>query len=211
VSSSVVAINITPPAISPTKEEVKEERDMLHTIATDFERKLESSNKKIETLASKSKSLANSLKTEKLKSRSTMEQLLLLTTTQTEELIASFHDRFTQLKTEHDSAVRKLHRISDSERIDNQKCTECLLRSHDKQMKQLNGDYTVALAEMEEAHNKKIVSFLCVILWLVDSNSHHCCYGNAGTGTAEEGCMHQEFAFKTGRFAHEGLCIARFP
>jgi hypothetical protein len=98
VSSSVVAINITPPAISPTKEEVKEERDMLHTIATDFERKLESSNKKIETLASKSKSLANSLKTEKLKSRSTMEQLLLLTTTQTEELIASFHDRFTQLK-----------------------------------------------------------------------------------------------------------------
>jgi len=183
---------------------------MLHTIATDLERKLESSNKKIETLASKSKSLANSLKTEKLKSRSTMEQLLLLTTTQTEELISSFHDRITQLKTEHDSAVRKLHRISASERIDNHKSIERLLRSHDKQMKQLNGDYTVALAEMEEAHNKKIVSFMCVMLWLVDSNSHHCCYGNAGTGTAEEGCMHQEHEFKTGRFAHEALRIATF-
>jgi hypothetical protein len=30
-------------------------------------------------------------------------------------------------------------------------------------MKQLNGDYMLALAEMEEAHNKKIISLLCVI------------------------------------------------
>ena len=102
-------------------------------------------------LAFKSKSLSNFLKTEKLKSISTMEQLLLLTTKQTEELILFFHERFMQLKTEHDSAVRMLHCINDSERIDNQKSIECLLRSHDKQMKQLNGDYTVALAEMEEA------------------------------------------------------------
>jgi hypothetical protein len=68
-----------------------------------------------------------------------------------------------QLKTEHDSAVRKLHRINDSERINNQKAIEHLLRSHDKQMRQLNGDYTVALAEMEEAHNTNFISFLCVI------------------------------------------------
>jgi hypothetical protein len=93
VSSNVSAIDVTPPAISPTNEEVKEERDMLYTIATDLECKLESSNNKNESLASKSKSLANSLKTEKLKSRSTMEQLLLLTTTQTEKLIATFHDK----------------------------------------------------------------------------------------------------------------------
>jgi hypothetical protein len=59
VSSNVNTINVVnPPAISPTKEEVKEERDMLYTIATDLERKLESSNKKIKSLASKSKSLA---------------------------------------------------------------------------------------------------------------------------------------------------------
>jgi uncharacterized protein YlxW (UPF0749 family) len=77
---SNISADVTPPAISLTKEEVKEERNMLHTITTDLERKLESSNKKIKTLASKSKSLANSLKTEKLKSKSTMEQLLLLTT-----------------------------------------------------------------------------------------------------------------------------------
>ena len=61
-----------------------------------------------------------------------------------------------QLKTEHDSAVRKLDHINDSEWIDNQKSTKRLLRSHNKQMKQLNGDYTVALAKIEEAHNKKI-------------------------------------------------------
>ena len=100
-------------AISPTKEEVKEERDMLHTIATGFECKLESSNKKIETLASKSKSLANSLKAEKLKSRSAMEHL--------EELIATFRARFTQLKTKHDIAIQKSQRISDNELVSNQK------------------------------------------------------------------------------------------
>ena len=108
-------------AISPTKEEVKEERDMMHTIAIGLERKLESSNKKIETLASKSKSLANSLKAEKLKSRSAMEHLLLLTTTQTEELIATFHTRFTQLKTKHDIAIQKSQRISVNELVSNQK------------------------------------------------------------------------------------------
>jgi len=74
---------------------------MLHTIATDLECKLESSNKNI--------------KMEKLKSRSIMEQQLLLTTTQTEELIGTFHERFTRLKTEHDSAVCKLQCMSDSE------------------------------------------------------------------------------------------------
>ncbi len=67
---------------------------MLNTIATGFERKLESSNKKIETLASKSKSLANSLKAEKLKSRSAMKQLLLLTTTQMKEFQAKMGDDF---------------------------------------------------------------------------------------------------------------------
>ena len=100
---------------------------MLHTIATDLEHKLESSNKKI--------------KMEKLKLRSMMEQLLLLTTTQAEEIIVTFHERFTQLKTEHDSVVRKLQRMSDSEQMDNQKSSKRLLRSHDKQMKPLNGDY----------------------------------------------------------------------
>ena len=113
---------------------------MLHTIATGLERKLESSNKKIVTLASKSKSLANSLKAEKLKSRSAMKHLLLLTTTQTEELIATFHTRFTQLKTEHDIAIQKSQRISVNELVSNQKSIKRLIRSHDKQMKQLNGE-----------------------------------------------------------------------
>ena len=147
---------------------------MLHTIAIGLERKLESSNKKIETLASKSKSLANSLKAEKLKSRSAMEHLLLLTTTQTEELIATFHARFTQLKTEHDIAIQKSQRISVNELVSNQKSIKHLIRSHDKQMKQLNGDYTVALAEMEKAHNQKIVSLQCVLL--DDFNSHYCSF-----------------------------------
>ena len=64
VSSNINAIEETPPAISPTKEEVKAERDMLHSIAICFERKLDSSCRKIESLESKSRLLANSLKEE---------------------------------------------------------------------------------------------------------------------------------------------------
>ena len=41
VSSNINAVEETPPAISPTKEEVKAERDMLHSIAIGFERKLD--------------------------------------------------------------------------------------------------------------------------------------------------------------------------
>jgi hypothetical protein len=51
---------------------------------------------------------------EKLKSKSAMEQLLLLATTHMEKLITTFHDRFKQLKTEHDIAFGKLQRISDN-------------------------------------------------------------------------------------------------
>jgi len=69
-----------------------------------------------------------------------MEHLLLLTTTQTEELIATFHARFTQLKTEHDIAIQKSQRISVNELVSNQKSIKRLIRSHNEQMKQLNGD-----------------------------------------------------------------------
>ncbi len=106
VSSNVDAVDETPTAISPTKEEVKAERDMLHSIAIDFECKLDSSSKKNESLESKSTSLSNSLKEEKLKSRTAIEQLLLVTTTQTNELIASFQDRFNKLKSNHDNSLR---------------------------------------------------------------------------------------------------------
>jgi hypothetical protein len=63
---------------------------MLHSIAVGFERKLDASCRKIESLESQSRSLVNSLKEEKLKSRTAMEQLLFVTTTQMNELIASF-------------------------------------------------------------------------------------------------------------------------
>jgi len=89
---------------------------MVHSIAIDFERKLDSSSKKIESLESKSRSLSDPLKEKKLKSRTAMEQLLLVTTTQTNELIASFQDRFNKLKSDHDNSLRKLLCNSKSER-----------------------------------------------------------------------------------------------
>jgi hypothetical protein len=46
VALNSIVVNETPLAISPTKEEVKAERDMLHSIATDLERRFETSEKK---------------------------------------------------------------------------------------------------------------------------------------------------------------------
>jgi hypothetical protein len=82
-SADNIAADETPLVISPTKEEVKAEWAMLHTIATELEHKVESSKKKIDSLQSKSRTLTDSLKAEKSKSRTAMEQLLGVTTTQT--------------------------------------------------------------------------------------------------------------------------------
>ncbi len=105
---------------------------MLHSIATDLECKFESSEKKIVSLQSKWWTLADSLKTEKSKSRYAMEQLLIITTTQTYKLLASFQDRFTKLQRDK--------------------------KTHNKQMSQLESEYQVSLTDLENQHNKKITS-----------------------------------------------------
>jgi hypothetical protein len=46
-SADGIAINSTPLVISPTKEDVKAEWDMLLSIAPEFERKVESSKNKM--------------------------------------------------------------------------------------------------------------------------------------------------------------------
>ena len=81
----------------------------------------ESSKQSIASLRSKSLSLLLALKNEKIRSRTAMEELLLVTTRQTEELIANFQDRFRRIKTEHKADLRKLMHGSDQDRFDNQK------------------------------------------------------------------------------------------
>ena len=89
-----------------------------------------------------------------------MEQLLLVTTTQTNELIASFQDRFNNLKSDHDNSLRKLLRNSKSERHNNQKSIDRITKNHNKQMFQLESEYRVSLTQVENNHNKKI-SCMC--------------------------------------------------
>jgi hypothetical protein len=132
VASNSIIVNETPLVISPTKEEVKAERDMLHSIATDLGRKFELSKKKIVSLQSKSRTLADSLKTEKSKSKYAMEQLLIVTTTQTNELLASFQDQSAKLQRNK--------------------------KTHNKQMSQLESEYQVSVTDLENQHNKKITS-----------------------------------------------------
>ncbi len=106
-----VCTNETSLVTSPTKDEVKEERDMLHSIATVFERKLESSTRKVKSLETKSRMLAHCLREEKSRSRSAMGKLIAVTATQTEELIATFQKKLTELKSDHDTTICKLQCI----------------------------------------------------------------------------------------------------
>jgi len=113
--------NITPLVISPSKEEVKSERDMFKRKFSTLESANESSKQTITSLHSKSLSLSLALKNEKIRSRTAMAELLLVTTRQTEELSATFQDRFRRIKTEHREDLRKLMHGSDQDRFDNQK------------------------------------------------------------------------------------------
>ena len=96
-----------------------------------------------------------------------MEQLLLVTTRQTEELIATFQDRFRKLKTEHKADLRKLMHGSDQDRFDNQKYLKRLCKTYKKKISELELDYRICFAEMEDKHQKKIVSILLILV-------HHC-------------------------------------
>ena len=152
---------------------------------------LESSNESFKqtstSLRSNSLSLLLALKNEKIRSRTAMEELLLVTTRQTEELIATFQDRFRRIKTEHKADLRKLMHGSDQDRFDNQKYLEHLRKTYEKKISELESDYRICFAEMEDKHQKKIVSILLILMTLftILFLAFIDCY--AVTGTAEDG------------------------
>ncbi len=129
--------NVTPLVIGPSKEEVKAEWDMFKRKFSTLESANESSKQTSISLCSKSLSLSLALKNEKIWSRTAMEQLLLVTTRQTEELIATFQDRFRKLKTEHKADLHKLMHGSDQDRFDNQKYLKRLRKMYKKKISEL--------------------------------------------------------------------------
>ena len=71
-------------------------------------------------------------------------------------MIASFQDRFNDLKSDHDNSLCKLLRNSKSERHHNQTSIDRITKNHNKQMSQLESEYRVSLTQVENQHNKKI-------------------------------------------------------
>jgi len=179
--------NITLLVISPSKEEVKAERDMFKRKFSTLESANESSKQTIASLRSKSLSLLLALKNEEIRSRTAMEELLLVTTRQTKELIAIFQDRFRRIKTEHKADLRKLMRGSDQDRFDNQMYLEQLRKMYKKKISELESDNRICFAEMEDKHQKKIISILLILMTLftILFLAFIDCY--AVTGTAEDG------------------------
>jgi hypothetical protein len=165
--------NVTRLVISPSKDEVKAERDMFKRKLSTLESANESSKQTITSLHSNSLSLSLALKNEKIRSRTAMEELLLVTTRQTKELISTFQDRFRKLKTEHKADLRKLMRGSDQDRFDNQKYLERLRKTYEKKISELELDYRICFAEMEDKHQKKIVNIYSYSFILVDHDTLH--------------------------------------
>jgi len=89
-----------------------------------------------------------------------MEKILLVTTTQTNELIASFQNQFNKLKSDHVDSLCKLLHNSKSERHNNQTSIDRITKNHYKQMFQLESEYRVSLTHVKNQHNKKI-SCMC--------------------------------------------------
>ena len=130
-----------------------------------FERKigsLESSNitskRKAECLRTQVISLSGSLKAEKIKSRTAIEQLLLVTTTQHDMLLSTFHDKIAHIEEEHAISLRKISRYNNNMAHDNQKSINQLKKRHAKEIETLSTEYIGDLTQMENKHNKTMVS-----------------------------------------------------
>ena len=71
---------------------------------------------------------------------------------------------FRRIKTEHKADLRKLMRGSDQDRFDNQKYLERLRKTYKKKISELELDYRICFAEMEDKHQIKIVSILLILV-----------------------------------------------
>ena len=114
VALSVTQVE-TPLVNSPTKEEVKFENSILKEDAATYKHKIltlelanKSSTRNAKKLKSQVRSLLDSLKIKKNKSRVAIHQLLTVTTMQHNEMIAKFQAKIGNIQTEHDCALFKI-------------------------------------------------------------------------------------------------------
>jgi hypothetical protein len=193
--STALTLVETPLINSPTKEEVKAENKMLKDSAAAYKRKILSLESKNETTTRKAErlhvrvcSLSESLKMEKKKSRIAIEQLLILTTSQHNELMSKFQEKIQDdVHVEHDRAMCSLQDARRRDVLNNQKSISCLQNQqsvdlthnqksierlqnqHSALLTKLKCDYQNDLTQMENRHNKSMVCLchMCFIL-LVD-------------------------------------------
>jgi hypothetical protein len=193
-ASTALPLVETPLINSPTKEEVKAENKMLKDSAAAYKRKIlslesknETTTRKAERLHVRVRSLSESLKMEKKKSRMAIEQLLILTTAQHNELMSKFQEKIQDVHAEHDRAMcslqdarrrdvlnnqKSISRLQNQQSVDlthNQKSIERLQNQHSALLTKLKCDYQNDLTQMENRHNKSMVCscHMCFIL-LVD-------------------------------------------
>ena len=193
-ASTALPLVETPLINSPTKDEVKAENKMLKDSAAAYKRKIlslesknENTTRKAERLHVRVRSLSESLKMEKKKSRMAIEQLLILTTAQHNELMSKFQEKIQDVHAEHDRAMcslqdarrrdvlnnqKSISRLQNQQSVDlthNQKSIERLQNQHSALLTKLKCDYQNDLTQMENCHNKSMVCscHMCFIL-LVD-------------------------------------------
>ena len=183
-ASTALPLVETPLINSPTKEEVKAKNKILKDSAAAYKCKilsLESKNEttkwKAERLHVRVRLLSESLKMEKKKSRMAIEQLLILTTSQHNELMSKFQEKIQDVHTEHDRAMFMLHGARRRDLLNNQKSVECLQKEHGALVTKLESDYRKDLTKMENNHNKSMVCarHICFFYWVTSICTHVSC------------------------------------
>ena len=161
-ASTASTANATAAAIvnSPSKEEVKAENKKLAMQTYTLERRVETAKRKVDCLQTQVKSLSNTLKEEKIKSRGVIENLLIVTAAEHDTLLKSFHDNIVHIENEHNSSLRKITRDSNNMANDNKKAIDKLMKKHAKEIETISNKYMVDLTQVENRHNKTMVS-LC--------------------------------------------------
>lgn len=123
---------------SPSKEEVKAENQKLKMQTHTLERKVGTTKRKVDCIQTQVKSLSDALKVERIKSRVAIENLLLVTATEHETLLETFHDNIVDMEREHNSSICKITRDSNNMVNENEKGINKLMRKHAKEIETLS-------------------------------------------------------------------------
>ena len=146
---------------SPSKEEdkaenkkLKEQTYKLEEQTYALECKVGMAKRKANCLQTRVKSLLDALKAERIKSRVAIEKLLLVTATEHDTLLKTFHDKTADIENDHYSPLLRITRDSSNMANDNEKAINREISDYNKWIMELAQEMKDASVKEQEATRK---------------------------------------------------------